>query len=54
MKKNIDQNTEIKQTIYQKQGIKANGYWEDAESERLITEYMQKRSREELDKRLRV
>lgn len=54
MKKNIDQKTEIKKTIYKKQGIKANGYWQDTESERLITKYMQKRSREELDKRLRV
>lgn len=54
MKKNTSKKDEIKKTIYKKQGIKANGYWEDAESERLIAEYMQKRSREELDKRLRV
>lgn len=54
MKKNIGKKDEIKKTIYKKQGIKANGYWQDAEFERLITEYMQKRSREELDKRLRV
>ena len=54
MKKNISKKDEIKKAIYKKQGIKAQGYWEDAESERLITEYMQKRFREELDKRARV
>lgn len=54
MKKNASKKDEIKKAIYKKQGIKANTYWEDAEAERLITEYMQKRSREELDKRARV
>ena len=54
MKRNASEKTKIKKAIYKKQGIKAQGYWQDAESERLIAEYMQKRSREELDKRARV
>lgn len=54
MKKNINKKDEIKKAIYKKQGIKAQGYWQDAEAERLITEYMKKRSQEELDKRARV
>ena len=54
MKKNTSEKTKIKKAIYKKQGIKAQGYWQDAEAERLITEYMKKRFREELDKRARV
>ena len=51
MKKN---KSEIKKIIYEKQGIKAQGYWRDKEAEQLITEYMEKRFKEELDKRVRV
>ena len=54
MKRNTRKKDEIKKIIYEKQGIKAQGYWKDAEAERLITEYMEKRFKEELDKRARV
>ena len=54
MKRDTSEKDEIKKIIYEKQGIKAQGYWKDKEVEQLITEYMKKRSREELDKRARV
>ena len=54
MKKNKSEITEIKKIIYEKQGIKAQGYWKDKEVEELITEYMEKRFKQELDKRVRV